>query len=60
MHLKVKPFFLPVSRKLVIEGLVLTESWIRDIVQDSLIHSEGPRHVMLGSQFFKLKVTSND
>ena len=29
IHLKAKPFFLPVSRKLVIEGLALTESWIK-------------------------------
>ena len=27
--LKAKPFFFPVSRKLVIEALVLTESWIK-------------------------------
>lgn len=41
--LKAKPFFFPVSRKLVIEALVLTESWIKGYSLRFINSFSGPK-----------------
>lgn len=48
IHLKAKPFFLPVSRKLVIEGLVLTESWIKGYSLRFINSFRGPKTCYAG------------